>query len=127
MEVEKLCQQLMHRISRVIPVIPMPMLAAVFLRNPGVWLSMLDVKVQVYRLIDELQSCGATITVPEKDRETAVERGLNMMRLRRMVVEKDDRFRANPGMNDILSYYANTLTHWNGNLETQLKNVMNKT
>jgi len=111
-EVEKLCRQLMLRVSRVIPVIPMPMLAAVFLKNPRTWLSPLDVKVQVYRLIDELQSYGATINIPGKDRETAIEKALNTMRLRHLVVEKDDRFRANPQMSDILSYYANTLAHW---------------
>ena len=118
LEVEKLCKQLMLRISRVIPVIPMPMLTAVFLRNPGVWMSLLDVKVHVYRLIDELRSRDATINVPEKDRETAIEKALNMMRLRRMVIEKDGLFKARPDRQDILRYYANTLEEWNYNFLT---------
>jgi hypothetical protein len=35
-----------------------------------------------------------------------------MLKLRKLVVESDGLYRATPGEDDILDYYANSIAHW---------------
>lgn len=116
-EVEKLCRHLMYIINHIVPVIPQPLVAKVFLSAPRKWLSTLDVKAQVRLLIEDLESRGVVVNIPEKDREEAINRALNMMTLRRMIKAKEGRYMLLPGAEDILSYYAATLQYWFENPE----------
>ncbi len=111
-EVERVCNRLMYIICHIVPVIPIPLVATVFLNAPASSFSSLDVKANVRLLIDHLASYGVKVNIPEKDRETAIENALQMLRTRKMVLEKEDKFRMNPNMQDILSYYANALSFW---------------
>ncbi len=112
-EVEKLCNGLMASIQGVIPVLPISVLATVFLEAPGDGLTEFDVKGRVHRLMEELQTQGAQVYIPKRGRELGITTALNMLRIRRMViVESDGSFRTDPGSRDILSYYANAIAHW---------------
>jgi len=116
-QVEKLCHHLMYLIKHIIPVIPQPMVATVFLRSPGKWLSTLDVKAQVRHLIEDLESRGVVVNVPEKDREEAINRALSMMTLRRMINSRDGNYMMRPDAEGILAYYAASLQYWFENYE----------
>nr|NIS82568.1 hypothetical protein [Anaerolineales bacterium] len=112
LEIEKLCKGLMGSIQSVIPVLPISLVASVFLKSSADWLSDFDVKGQVYRLMEELEARGAQVYIPKRGRELGVTTALNMLRIRRMVIESDGMFRADPESRDILSYYANAIGHW---------------
>lgn len=111
-EVEKLCRHLMYIINHIVPVIPQPLVATVFLNAPHKWLSPLDVKAQVRQLIEDLASKGVVVNIPEKDREEAINRALHMMTLRRMIRIRDGLYIMRPDAEKILSYYAATLQYW---------------
>ena len=55
-----------------------------------------------------LAARGAHIHVPRADQDYAVEVGLRMLRLRRLVDETDGLYRADPVL---LRYYANSIAH----------------
>ncbi len=112
LEIEKLCKGLMGSIQSVIPVLPISLVASVFLKGSADWLTDFDVKGQVYRLMEELEARGAQVYIPKRGRELGVTTALNMLRIRRMVIESDGMFRADPESRDILSYYANAIGHW---------------
>ncbi len=112
LEIEKLCKGLMGSIQSVIPVLPISLVASVFLKTSAGWLTDFDVKGQVYRLMEELEARGAQVYIPKRGRELGVTTALNMLRIRRMVIESDGMFRADPESRDILSYYANAIDHW---------------
>jgi glycerol-3-phosphate O-acyltransferase len=110
--VQKLCSQLMNAVQDNIPVLPVSLVASVLLQVRERWLSDFDVKAHVHRLMEELQARGAPVYIPTRGAEVAVTGAFNMLKLRRMVVESDERFRADPESVDILSYYANAMDHW---------------
>lgn len=112
LEVEKLCKGLMASIQHVVPVLPISLVAAVFLERGEDWLNEFDVKGHVHRLMEELQKRGAQVYSPKRTREQTVMTALNMLRIRRMVTESDGMFKVEPGSRDILSYYANAISHW---------------
>jgi glycerol-3-phosphate O-acyltransferase len=111
-EVEKLCNGLISSIEGVIPVLPISLVATVFLEAAEDWLTEFDVKGRVYRLMEELQERDAHVYTPKRGRELGVATALNMLRIRRMITESDGLLQADPGSHDILSYYANAISHW---------------
>ncbi len=117
-EVEKLCKNLMASIEEIVPVLPVSLVATVFLEDPEEWLSEFDVKAYVHRLIEELQSKGARVYLSKRSGEHTITTALNMLKLRRLVVESDELLRADRESLDVLSYYANAIDHWRQNQPT---------
>jgi glycerol-3-phosphate O-acyltransferase len=108
-EVERVAQAVMDTVARVIPVLPVSLVATVFVRDPGAGLSELELKSEVYELIRRLEAAGAHIYVPRGDLDYAVSVGLRMLTLRRIVREEEGLYRGNPADRDLLAYYANAI------------------
>jgi glycerol-3-phosphate O-acyltransferase len=108
-EIGRVAGLVMERIALIIPVLPVSLLAAVFLRGDGEGLSELELKSGAYGLIQELESRGAHIYVPRGDLDYAIGVGLRMLLLRRAVGEREGLYRAAPGERPLLSYYANAI------------------
>lgn len=109
--VESLALTLMSEVGKVIPVLPVSLVATVFLRQPENRISGLELKADAYRMIRILKESGARIYIPRKDQDYAVEVGLRMLTLRRLVEEKDGLFLAVAEELPVLRYYANAIRH----------------
>lgn len=109
--VEELGHELMRRIGEVIPVVPVPLVAAVFVREPGRARSELELKAEVLDLLRDLAARGAHVYVPRRDQDYAIVVGLRMLTLRRLVDEKEGLFTARPEELPLLRYYANSIAH----------------
>jgi glycerol-3-phosphate O-acyltransferase len=101
----------MSAVGRVIPVLPVSLVATALVREPGAQLSELEVKGRVSDLVDEVTATGAHVYVPRKDMDYAVTVGLRMLTMRHLVVESDGLFAANPAEMMVLRYYANSIAH----------------
>lgn len=108
-EVERVAALIMAAITRIIPVLPVSLVATVFVRNRDAALSELELKSAVYELIRQLEAVGAHVYVPRGDLDYAVGVGLRMLTLRRIVEERDGLFRAHPDDITVLGYYANSI------------------
>jgi len=111
-EVEKISRQLMVSIQNVIPVLPVPLVATVFVKFPDVLLSAFDVEAHANRIIDEMQAKNAPVFISTTSRVQTIVTALNMLRIRRLVIETDGLYKADHEMLDILSYYANSIDHY---------------
>lgn len=109
--VAALGQKLMAEVGKVIPVLPVSLVATVFDRAGQRPLSEIEVKSATVVLIDDLHTRGIHIHVPRQDRDYAVGAGLRMLTLRRLVEEHDGLFTANPRESVLLRYYANSIAH----------------
>jgi glycerol-3-phosphate O-acyltransferase len=109
--VEALARYLMAEVGKVIPVLPVSLVATAFLRNGDHRLSGIEVKAEVLRLIGILTAAGARVHIPRKDQEYAVDVGLRMLTLRRLVIEEDGLYRARTEELPLLRYYANSIGH----------------
>ena len=109
--IAELGDHLMLSVGKLIPVLPVPLVALVFQRNAGKPLSELEIKAEVAILIGRLEAAGAHIYVPRRDRDYAITTGLRMMLLRHMVAERDGLYAADPAEAALLGYYANSIAH----------------
>jgi glycerol-3-phosphate O-acyltransferase len=82
---EELARDLMEAVARVIPAVPVSLVATVFVREPGKAWSELEVKGAVLGLMEELERRGAHVYVPRGDQDYAITVGLRMLTLRRLV------------------------------------------
>jgi len=109
--IAELGDHLMHSVGKLIPVLPVPLVALVFERNAGKALAELEIKSEVAILIERLEAAGAHIYIPRHDRDYAINAGLRMMLLRHLVRERDGLYAADPAEAALLRYYANSIAH----------------
>ena len=84
----------MARIARIIPVLPVSLVSAVFTAEPGRAQSEIELKAEVLARWRELEEAGAQVYVPRGDQDYAVTFGLRTLLQRHLVTERE---RALPG------------------------------
>jgi glycerol-3-phosphate O-acyltransferase len=107
----RLGADLMHAVGRVVPVVPVALIAEVFVRSPDSGFSELELKAEVGKVLERLEARGAHVYVPRRDLDYALSVGLRMLRLRRLVQEDGGIYRAHPAEHPLLAYYANSIAH----------------
>jgi len=110
-EMATLGNHLMDTVGRIVPVLPVPLIATVFVRHGDKAISEMELKGEVGRLVEQLQARGAHVYVPRKDFDYAVNVGLRMLRLRRLVGEREGLYYAQSEEMPLLRYYANSIAH----------------
>ncbi|HID48278.1 MAG TPA: hypothetical protein EYP40_01475 [Chromatiales bacterium] len=109
----------MLRIQRVIPVLPVPLMASVVLAHRDEWKSELEIMTAALARIDRLRESGAPINVSPTAVERVLSDAITLLGARGMLQVRDGLLQANPDSQDILTYYANSIQHWqNHQLET---------
>jgi glycerol-3-phosphate O-acyltransferase len=103
--------ELMQAVGRVVPVVPVALMATVFVRHAEDALSELELKAKVAPLAEALAARGAHVYVPRGDFDYALTVGLRMLRLRRLVEERDGLYRIRPSELPLVRYYANSIAH----------------
>ncbi len=110
-EMGRLGKHLMDSVGRIVPVLPVPLIATVFVAHGDKAISEMELKSEVSQLVERLTASGAHVYVPRKDFDYAVNVGLRMLRLRRLVGERDGLFYAQSEELPLLRYYANSIAH----------------
>ena len=111
-QIEALGTDLMAAIGAAVPVLPVSLVATVFLASKAEWMSEFEVKSRTFDLIGTLKAKGANIYIPRKDRDYAVSAGLRMLTLRHLVKERSGLYRMNQTETTLLAYYANAIGHF---------------
>jgi glycerol-3-phosphate O-acyltransferase len=104
-------RELMDAVGRIVPVLPVPLIASIFVAQPQRALSALELKAEVGRLLARLEAAGAHVYIPRGDLDYALTVGLRMLQLRHLVDVRDGLFRAREAELPLLAYYANSITH----------------
>ncbi len=102
---------LMAAVGRIVPVVPVPLIASVLLNHGQERISELELKSGVEQLIEKLEAAGAHVYIPRKDLDYAVTVGLRMLTLRRLVEEKDGLYAVRSIELPLIRYYANSIAH----------------
>jgi glycerol-3-phosphate O-acyltransferase len=108
-EIAALGQVLMGELQKSVPALPVSLVALVMLRAPDRRFTPFELKGEVYELMSRIERGGAYIHLPRDDREYAIGVGLRMLLLRRISLEEDGHYRANPEELTLLAYYANAI------------------
>ena len=107
----ELGKHLMDAVGRVVPVLPVPLMATVFVRHSGKSLSVLELKADIEKILDDLDTSGAHVYVPRRDLDYALDVGLRMLLLRHLVDEYEGLYSARLEELPVLRYYANSIAH----------------
>ncbi len=110
-EVTRLAEHLMAQIGQVIPVLPVSLVAALFIDAPQRRWSELELKAAMHQRMASLQAHGAHQYIPRQDQDYAFGVGLRMLVQRHMVVEDDGLFSMAAGADELVAYYANAIAH----------------
>jgi glycerol-3-phosphate O-acyltransferase len=104
----------MDVVGSIVPVLPVPLIATVFVAHGDKAISEMELKGEVSRLVERFIARGAHVYVPRKDFDYAVNVGLRMLRLRRLVGEREGLYYAQSEELPLLRYYANSIAHLMG-------------
>lgn len=110
-EVAALGNHLMAAVGRLIPVLPVPLVARVLLASGAEALSEFEIKSRVAAEVERLRSRGAQVYLPRGDWDYAVGAGLRMLTLRHLVAESGGLYRTLPSEAGLLAYYARSIEH----------------
>jgi glycerol-3-phosphate O-acyltransferase len=108
---QQLAADLLMSVGRIVPVLPVSLIAKIFVDAPGQSFSEDEIKSHALKLQQRYQALGAHVYIPRDDADYSVAVGLRMLTLRRLVIEEGGRFRASEDSNRILRYYANAIAH----------------
>src|SRR5207245_10014480 len=89
--VGRLARDVMEEIARLIPVLPVSLIATVLLEADRP-LDELELKVRASDLVTHFEKRGAELYLPRGDRDYAFHVGLRMLALRQLVGERDGSF-----------------------------------
>jgi glycerol-3-phosphate O-acyltransferase len=108
--VSRLAESLMAHIRREVPVLPVPLVAAVFKAHPQKWMMAAEIERRAGAMLDEVARCGIRIYQPGRDRLPHYVAGaLHLMLTRRFIEKEGGRYRLNAAVEDIIHYYANSI------------------
>ncbi len=102
-----LARTLMQTIGEIMPVVPVPVIARIFVRDPRGVLSGSEIAARAQALMSDLQERGSSVPLKGSDLEAA----LRLLTVRRLLIVDCDLYRAAPGSEKILRYYANAISH----------------
>ena len=109
--VGRLARDVMGEIARLIPVLPVSLIATVLLEADRP-IDELELKVRASDLVTHFEGQGAKLYLPRGDRDYAFHVGLRMLALRRLIEESGDGlFSMVATERPLLAYYANAIAH----------------
>ncbi len=111
--VARLADDLMGDIAKLIPVLPVSLVATAFLETPERRLSELDLKARAHQLVGEFEANSTDVYLPFGEENLAVGDGLRMLLARHIVIEEEPgRYVANPAELAMLRFYVKPVAHF---------------
>ncbi len=98
-------EELMGAVGRVVPALPVSLLATALLEDDGP-VPALELHARTQALMRRLGAAGAHVYLPREDEAYAIEVGLRMLVQRRLVEERDGGWAPVEAERPLLAYYA---------------------
>lgn len=106
-----LADELMLRVGKAVPVLPVSLLATVLREAADQPLDLLALEARCHDLAERFTRSGARVYLPRRDRAYTLTVGLRMLLQRRIVVLEGGLYRVANGERLLLDYYANAVEH----------------
>ncbi len=110
-DAKPLADTLMNRIGEITPILPVALVATICKKYTNKPFSELEMKSEVFELLNRLEAAGYRAYIPRSDTDYAVYVGVRMFTLRNVLIEQDGIFTVNKQELPLLHYYANSIQH----------------
>ena len=107
----ELAATLMQSLRYVMPIIPVPVIAAVLLRAGEKPMTSLEIVGECDALIEQMMAKGAAMKAEEMPRPCTLSNSLDLLISRNFLLESNDHYRINPEYRLLVQYYANSIEH----------------
>lgn len=107
---EAVGEELRRRIGDVVPILPVPLIASVLVDAKGP-ITRASLEAEAGARLEELAISGAHVHIPRDDLSYAVETGVRMLTLRRMIREKDQKVEIVEAERPAIEFYSNSIRH----------------
>ena len=108
-QIETLGGKLMEDIGKVVPVLPVSLIASIMLEAGS--LSKIGIKGAAHKRLKDYAARGVYSHIPREDEDYAVDVGLRMLGMRHILSEADGVYTVNEENREVLEYYANAIAH----------------
>lgn len=102
---------LMARIGDNMPALPVPLVCWILLTEPTRGWSRQGLEAAYADAVERLRRREPPGVIPRRDPTYAVDVGLRMLRLRKLIISGERVYRVDPEHREILDYYANAIRH----------------
>ena len=110
-QLEGLAREVMQRIATIVPVTPVPLVAAALLSFGRDLVRQGDLVERLDEYCDHLMATAAKLVHATQGAIAILERARKSLDLRRLVVAEGEAFLILPGQRPLLEYYANSIQH----------------
>ncbi len=111
-QVAHLADGLMKDIEKTIPIVPMVLLASVFIQLRAHPISKQQALSNARELMESIEIKGGQILFPNKDKQVNLEAAIDMLCLRHLVRFDSQGYQMYDDASEILGYYQNSIIHW---------------
>lgn len=109
--VQRLADEAMSRLAAIMPVTPVPLVAAALLSFRETVVPSLALLDRIDEFRDHLRQHGANLIRAERSAADILDRAWRMLRMRHLVVREGDKYIVLPGQRRLLEFYANSVRH----------------
>ena len=109
--VQGLCDGIMSRIGRLVPVTPVPLVCAAVQSIDREFIPRELLLSRMEELRDTLVELNSRVVRTDRSIEETLEVALRMLRMRRVLHEEPGGFTVSPRNRELVSYYANSIAH----------------
>jgi len=120
-KVQELCDEMMGRIGRIIPVTPVTLACAAIQSLDSDFIPREKLVERMSDMRDVLAELNARVIKSEGSIEETFDRAWKMLRMRRMLVESGAGYAVLPANRGLISYYANGIAHLLGPFEAGVR------
>lgn len=110
--IQQLAWDLMHEVAKVIPILPVSLLADIVLDKAHQPRSELELKSSAMQRLNELEALGAPVDIDAVTFDHVMSGALDILAGRGLLEDKDGLYRPAQRADTVLRYYANSIIHW---------------
>lgn len=119
--VQALCDRVMSRIGELIPVTPVPLACAAIQSFDRDFIPRAELLDRMSEMRDALVELNSRVVRHDRSIEETFDRAWRMLRLRKVLVETGGGYAVLPRQRELVSYYANSISHLLGPFEAAVR------
>lgn len=120
-QVQELADDAMRHVGAIIPVTPVPLVAAALQTFDAEYIPRLALLERIEELRESLRHHGRVLVDCDDEAEALLERAYALLRMRRVIARTGEGYALLPRGRELVSYYANSISHLLGEFEAAVR------